>query len=122
MGDADVGLALGQAVGDVQRATGVAHRHHFRAGGADVADLALEQLVGHFRLGDVVNTGAATAPRALRQLGQFQSGDCLEQLPWLRGDFLAVAQVAGFVVGDFLRLAKCLAAWLAHAPISVSHS
>ena len=43
MGDADVGLALSQAVGDVQRAAGIAHRHHFRAGGADVADLAVER-------------------------------------------------------------------------------
>ena len=82
-------------------------------------DLAVEQLVGHLRLGDVVDTGTATAPRALRQLGQFQSRNRLEQLPRLRGDILAMAQVTGFVVGDLLRLAKRGASASNFAPVGI---
>ena len=51
------------------------------------------------RLHDVVDAGAAAAPGSFRQLDQFQVRDQAQQLARLRGDLLAVREVAGLVIG-----------------------
>ena len=85
------------------RQPGVAVGHDGGAGGLDVLELAVQELVGHLRLDDVVDAGAAAAPGALRQLDQLQVRDQAQQLARLGGDLLAVRQVAGLVIGHHLR-------------------
>ena len=53
-----------------------------------------------FRLRDVVDAGAAAAPRGLGEFPESEARDESEKLAGLHADFLAVAQVAGFVIGD----------------------
>ena len=66
--------------------------------------LAFEELVGHLGLREVVDAGATAAPTALGQFHELHAGDGPEQRARLGGDFLAVAEVAGVVVGDHLRI------------------
>ena len=70
---------------------------------ADVVQFAVEKFVGHFRLDQIVNARAAAAPGAFGQFDQFQIRNRLQDLARLRGDFLAVAQMAGLVIGHGLR-------------------
>jgi hypothetical protein len=91
------------AVGDVGQAAGIAGRHDGGFGGDDVLELAVQQLIGHLRLDQIVDARAAAAPSALRQLRQCELGNGAQNLARLRGDLLAVAQMAGFVVSDVLR-------------------
>jgi hypothetical protein len=69
-------------------------------GGGEVGQFAGEELGGLLRLGDVIDAGAAAAPGGLRKFRQSEAGDEFEELAGLAADFLAVAKVAGFVIGD----------------------
>lgn len=90
-----------QTVDELQMASGIASGDRTRAGGGEMADLALLQDSRGLRLGDVVNAGAAAAPIRLRKFGQLDAGDSAQDFTRLPGDFLAVAEVAGLMVGDF---------------------
>lgn len=72
MDDANGELFLAEAVEDLEKATGVAGGDDGRAGRFDVFDFALEKVAGHFRLDQVVDAGAATAPHALREFDELQ--------------------------------------------------
>jgi len=89
-----------RAVDDLEQAAGVAGGDDFRPGRADVLHLAFEELVGHLGLREVVDARAAAAPVALGQFHELHTGDGFQQRARLGGDFLAVAEVAGLVVGD----------------------
>ena len=91
-----------RAVDELEEAAWVAVGDDAGAGGLDVFELAVEELVGHFRLHDVVDASAAAAPEALRQLYQLEVGDEPQELAWLGGDLLAMREVAGLVVGHDL--------------------
>ena len=87
---------------ELQQATGVARGDDVRAGGSDVFELSVEEFVRHFRLGQVVNARAAATPIGFGKLDQLEIRNRPQQLARLGGDFLAVAEVAGFVVGHDL--------------------
>src|ERR1700733_14554006 len=96
----DVEAALAEAVLDLEEAAGVAGGDDRGAGGGDVVDFALKELVGHLGLDEVVDAGAATTPHGFGERLEVEAGDAREQFAWLGGDFLAVAEMAGVVVGD----------------------
>ena len=100
MRDAEVDAVFASAVDDLKEATGISSGDGVHAGGFDSLNFAIEQVVGHFRLNDVVDAGAAAAPGAFGKFDEFQAGDGVQDLARLRGDFLAVAQMASFVVSD----------------------
>ena len=100
MHDFDLGAAGGEAVLDLEEAAGVAGGDDGGAGGGNVVELALLEFPGHFGLDEVVDAGAAAAPHRLGQRHEVEAGDGGEELAGLCGDFLAVAEVAGVVVGD----------------------
>jgi len=60
---AEVQAFLFRSGNDLQKTAGIACRHDFRAGGFDMFDFSLKQFVRHFRLNEIVDTGAAAAPR-----------------------------------------------------------
>ena len=93
------------AIDELQKTTGVARGYDFRPGGPDMFEFATEELIGHLRLHNIVNAGAAAAPRALGQFDQFQIRDRAQELARLGGDFLAVAKMTGFVLSDHHLLA-----------------
>ena len=100
MNGGDVEAALAETVLDLEEAAGVAGGDDRGAGGGDVVDFALEKLVGHLGLDEVVDAGAAAAPHRFGEGLYLQAGNFAEQLAGLGSDFLAVAEVAGVVVGD----------------------
>src|ERR1039457_5033073 len=87
------------AVDKLEQAAGVAVGHDAGAGRFDVLELAVQKLVGHLRLHNVVNAGAAAAPQAFRQLDQLQVRDQAQQLTRLVGGLLPVRPGAGLVGG-----------------------
>ena len=89
-----------EAVFELEVAAGIGGRDDARAGGEDVADLPLLEPAGGFGLGDVVDARAAAAPLGLGTLTEFDAGDRTQDGARLGGDFLSVAEVAAFVVGD----------------------
>ena len=89
------------APGDqLQQAAGVSGGHDSGLGGNDVGHLAVQQLIRHFRLREIVDARTAAAPIGLGQFHQLDSGNRLEELTRLRGDLLSVAEMAGLMVGD----------------------
>ena len=100
MDDAELHPSLFGAVFDLQKASRISSGHDGCARGFDVAQLALEEVVGHFGLDEIVDACAAAAPGAFGQFDQVQSGNGFKKLAGLSRNFLAVAEVAGFVVGD----------------------
>ena len=90
-----------QSIGDLEMAAGIGGGDHLGPGFFDMADLPLQQLGRHLGLGDIVNPGAAAAPCRFAEFRQLQAGDGLEDIAGLFGDLLAVAEMAGLVVGHF---------------------
>ena len=72
MNDAQLHPSLFRAIDELQETTGISGGNNFRAGGLDVGEFALQQVIGHFRLNEVVNAGAAAAPVRLGRLDEFQ--------------------------------------------------
>ena len=62
MDDAEVQTALFGAVDELKQATRVGGGDDGRAGGEDMAELAVEELAGHLRLDEVIDAGAAATP------------------------------------------------------------
>jgi len=60
MDHAEVQSALFGAVDELEEAAGVGGGDDGCAGGLDVVEFALEELVGHFRLDEVVDAGGAS--------------------------------------------------------------
>ena len=71
-----------------------------RAGGGDVARLALAELAGGLRLHQVVDAGRAAADAAFGNVLHLQLGDGGQHLPRRRRYALRVLQVAGVVIRD----------------------
>ena len=110
-----------EAVLDLEQAAGIARGDDGRAGGRDVVELSLEELVGHLGLDEVVDARAAAAPHRLGQRLDVEAGDFREQLARLHGDLLPVAEMAGVVIGDAGLRAR-LPFSGARKSISTSHS
>ena len=70
MDDAQLKALVIRTIDELQQATGIAGGHHGCAGGFNMLKLALQELVGHFGLDDIVNSGTAAAPRAFRKLDE----------------------------------------------------
>ena len=102
MDDAQGEAAFAGAVLDLEEAAGIAGGDGVGAGDCDVIEFTIEKLGGHFRLNDVIDAGAAAAPFAFSEFDEFEFGNRFQDGAWLRGDFLAVTEMAGFVVGDGL--------------------
>ena len=100
MDDAEIQPFLFRAVDQLEQAAGIRGGDDIRAGGFDVPQLAGEQGVGGVRVRQVINTRAAAAPGGFGEFNEFQTGNRAEELARLRRDFLAVAEVAGVVLGD----------------------
>ena len=66
---------MGEAEGELEEAAGIAGGDDGGAGCGDVGELALEEFVGHFGLGDVVDAGAAAAPHGFGESAHFEAGD-----------------------------------------------
>ena len=78
---------------------GVGADHQAGAGALDVAELRLQDLHAEIVVGDVVDSGTATALVGLNHLHQLESGDGLEQLAWLVPNTLTMHQVTGILIG-----------------------
>lgn len=94
-------VSLFKAVDQLEHTSGVTVGDDAGACFEDVIDFSLQEFIGHHRLDDIVDTGAAAAPVAFGQLNQFQVRNGVEDGAWLAGDLLAVGQVAAFMVGHF---------------------
>ena len=99
-------LPLG-AITNLEKASRVSRGHDFSPGAFDVLELALEKIVGHFRLDEIVYAGTAATPSAFRQLHQLQIRDLPKHLTRLSGDLLPMTKMTRLVVSH--RLRWCLA-------------
>ena len=101
-----------KAVLNLQQAPGIPRGDNLSARGVDMVELALEELLGHFGLDEIINARAAATPHRLGQRGHLDAGNAFEEFAGLGRDLLAVAKMAGVVVGDlgvrgrFLRRAE----------------
>ena len=102
MDDAQVESLLFGGVDELEQAAGVGRGHDGGAGGPDVLEFALQELIGHCGLQEVIDAGAAATPGAFGQLDQPQIGNGAQEAAGLGHDFLAVRQVAGLVVSHHL--------------------
>ena len=100
MDDFDFDAARGEAVADLEEATRIAGGDDGGAGGRDMVEFTLQKFVGHFGLDEVVDARAAAAPHRFGQRHHLQAGNFREEFARLGGDFLAVAEMAGVVIGD----------------------
>lgn len=86
------------SIDDLQHASGIRGREDLRVACQNVLKLSLQQFAGHFRLDQIVDPGAPTTPGAFGNLAKFQIRNRSENLPWLHGDLLSVAQMARLMV------------------------
>jgi hypothetical protein len=100
MEDFNFRAARGEAVANLEEAAGIAGGDDGRAGGGDVVEFSPQKLAGHFGLDEVVNSGAAAAPHRFGKRHDVEARYVGEKFAGLGGDFLAVAEVAGVVIGD----------------------
>ena len=100
MDDSEVHLLGASAIDELQQAAWVTGSDDRRARGFNVAQLAVEKLVGHLGLDEIVNAGAAAAPGAFREINQFKVWNRAQKLTRLCGDFLAMGEMAGFMIRD----------------------
>ena len=98
MNDLDAFVGLAESVFKLDEAAGIGRGDDARAGRAEVSELALQEPRRGLRLSEVVDARAAAAPGRLGALAQFDAGDCPQNFPWLRRDFLPVAEMAGLVI------------------------
>ena len=72
--------------------------------GKDFFDFAAAEAFGFFGMRDAVNAGAAAAQRGLGQVDQVAVEEGLQERARLGRNFLAMAKMAGVVVGRALGL------------------
>ena len=96
-------ILFSRAVRHVSEATGISRRNDIHFCRFDVLQLSVEKFVRHFRLNQIVDSGAAATPGAFGKFRQLQIGNRFQKLAWLRGDFLAVTKMTRFVIGHILR-------------------
>jgi len=89
-----------QAAHELQETAGVGGDDGVGVSGEQVLDFPVAELLGGFRLEQVVDAGGAAAEGGFGNFGDLEAGDSGEQLARLLKDALRVAQVAGVVVGD----------------------
>ena len=112
-------VSLFKAVDQLEHTSGVTVGDDAGACFEDVIDFSLQEFIGHHRLDDIVDTGAAAAPVAFGQLNQFQVRNGVEDGAWLAGDLLAVP--GGIMVVTFVLVALGLGGGGSY-PISSNHS
>ena len=103
MDDAHVLLRLAEAGLELHGAAGVAGGADLRAGLGQMAELAVQKFLRHLGLRDVVDARAAAAPVGFGQFHEVQTGNGAQQFARRLGNFLAVAKVAGLMVGHAFR-------------------
>src|SRR5437867_4057479 len=92
--------ALSQDLLDLQRAARIRACQQIRVRGEDVQDLPCTDLVGAFRLDQVVDPGAAAALIAVGYLHELKLRDTAKELPRSRTNPLGMREVTGVVIGD----------------------
>ena len=75
---------------NLQHAAGVAGDEDVCAGGGDVVHFAVEQLLGDFLVGEVVDACAATAPVGFFEVYDGETRQGFQELAGLLFDFLSV--------------------------------
>ena len=88
-----------EAVFDLEVAAGICGGDDLGAGGGEVAYLAVLEPGGGVGVRDGVDAGTAAAPLGLGAFAEFDAGKRAEDFTGLGADLLAVAKVAGFVIG-----------------------
>ena len=84
---------------DLKVATGICDGDAVGFCGEDFFDFATAESFGFFGMRDAVNAGAAAAQRGLGQVDQVAVEEGLQERARLGRNFLAVAKMAGVVVG-----------------------
>ena len=103
MPDPHARLLLPQVSAHLDQAADVAREHGVGPRRQECLRLALAEPLRHLRLRQVVAARGAAADLALGQRHQLQLRDHLQQLPRLLADLLAVAEMAGVVIGRLQR-------------------
>src|SRR4051812_11633606 len=80
MDDAHWQVRFLRAIEDLEQAAGVGGGDDICTGTPNVLQLALQKVIRHLRLDEIVDPGASAAPGALRQLHQLQPWNRLKNL------------------------------------------
>ncbi len=99
MGDPQVWVVPAEVAADLDQAADVAGEDRLCPGVEEIFRFAQAETLGHLGLGNVVAAGGAATDFAFIERDQFQAGDHFQELAGLLADLLAVAQVAGIVIG-----------------------
>ena len=91
-----------EAALDLEVATGISDGDAVGFCGEDFFDFAAAEAFGFFGMRDAVNAGAAAAERGLGQVDQVAIEEGLQERARLGRNFLAMAKMAGVVVGRAL--------------------
>src|SRR5947207_2658432 len=92
--------ALSQDLLDLQSAAWIRAGEQIGVRGEDVHDLPRTDLVGAFRLDQVVDSGAAAALIAVGNLHELKLRNSAKELPRSRTNPLSMREVTGVVIGD----------------------
>src|SRR5687768_11294065 len=85
---------------ELDGASGIGGGNDRRSGAENVAHFPSEQFRRHFRLGNIIDAGAATAPARLRQFDELEAGNHLQECPRLAADFLSMTKMTALMIGD----------------------
>ena len=94
MDEAEIQAVALCAVDELEETTRIRCGDDLRAGGLDVFQLSFEEDLGHFGLGDIINTRAAATPGAFGEFDEFEAGDAFQKFTRLRGDFLEIGRAS----------------------------
>jgi len=94
----EIGTEASSARAELQHAAGVGRDYRFASGGRYRLHFFFEQMLRHFRVGQVVDAGAAAAAIGAVHFHKFQTGDRLQQFSRLAANALAVSEVTRVLV------------------------
>jgi hypothetical protein len=72
MAHRDMETVLTHAAAELQDAAGISRRHELRLHRGNMANLTRRQGMCRFRMNEIINASAATAPVTFRNIDQFQ--------------------------------------------------
>ena len=94
------GAGFTQAGSNLQDTPWIRRHDNVGACSENVLHFSVLKALGHFWLGEIVTSGAATTDVGLRQFDEFLPGDVANQIAWLFGNSLRVREVAGVMISD----------------------